>query len=58
MHFGQISKKFRVYFIDINFLRNQTKKFTVEPKSYTEILLYFFPIFHCLLHCQKKKYGN
>ena len=34
-------------------MRNQTKKFTTEPKSYTAMLLYFFLILYCLL-VQKK----
>ena len=48
---GQMSKN--VYFIHIIVLRNQTKKFTIEPKSYTAMLLYLF--FDSLLStCQKK----
>ena len=35
---GPDVKNFQVYFIHINFLRNQT----IEPKSYTAMLLYLF----------------
>ena len=35
------------------FLRNQTKKFTIEQKSYTATLLYLFFILYRLL-AQKK----
>ena len=38
------------------FLRNQTKKFTIEPKSYTAILLYLYLNRYCLL--AQKKNGN
>ena len=38
----EMSKNFQVYFIHINLLRSQTKKFTIEPKSYTAMLLYLF----------------
>ena len=42
---SQMSKNFQVYFIQIFFLRNQTKKFTIELKSFTHftaLLLYLF----------------
>ena len=52
---GQMSTNFQVYFINIIFLRSQTKKFTIEPKSYSAMLLYLF--FDSLLStCQKKKW--
>ena len=38
----QMSKNFEVYFIRINFLRNETQQFTIEPKNYTAMLLYLF----------------
>ena len=51
---GQISKNFQVYFIHINFFKKANKKkFTIEPKSYTAMLLYLF--FDSLLStCPKK----
>ena len=50
---GQMSKNFQVYLTHINFLRNETKKFTIEPKNYTAMLLYLF--FDSLSStCQKK----
>ena len=50
---SQMSKYFQVYFIHINFLRKPTKKSTIEPKSYTAMLLYSF--FDSLLStCPKK----
>ena len=49
----QMATKFQVYFVHILFLRNPTKKFTIEPKSYTAMLLYSF--FDSLLSsCPKK----
>ena len=51
---GQMSKKFQVYFIHINFFKKTKKKITIESKSYTAMLLYLF--FNSLLStCQKKK---
>ena len=48
-----MSKKFRVYFIHINFFKKPNKKITIELKSYTAMLLYLF--FDSLLsNCQKK----
>ena len=42
-------------FIHIHFLRNQTKKITIEPNSYTAMLLYF--LFDSTLStCPKKKW--
>ena len=50
---GQMSKNFQVYFIHINFFKKPNKKFTIEPKSYTAMLLYLF--FDSLLStCPKK----
>ena len=37
---GQISKNFQDYFICINLFKNQTKKITIQPKSYTAMRLY------------------
>ena len=39
---GQKSRNFQIYFIHINFLRNQTKKIIIQPKRYTAMLLYLF----------------
>ena len=51
---GQISINFQVYFILINFFKKPNKKkITIEPKSYTAILINLF--FHSLLStCPKK----
>ena len=50
---GQMSKKFQVYFIHINFFKKPKKKLKIEPKSYTAMLLYLF--FDSLLStCPKK----
>ena len=51
---GQMSKNFQLYFIHINFFKKPNKKkFTIEPKSYTAMLLYLF--FDSLLStCLKK----
>ena len=38
----KMSKNFQVYFIHINFVKKPSKKFTIEPKSYTAMLLYLF----------------
>ena len=49
---GQMSKNFQTYFIH-KFFQEIKKKFTIEPKSYTAILLYLF--FDSLLStCLKK----
>ena len=54
---SQMLKKFQVYFIEINFFMKLNKKFTIEPKSYTAMLLYLF--FESLLStCSKKKKIN
>ena len=40
---GQMSKKFQVYFRQINFFKKTNKKkFTIKPKSYAAMLLYLF----------------
>ena len=39
---GQMSKIFKFTLYIYIFLRKQTKKFTIEPKSYTAMLLYLF----------------
>ena len=49
----QISKNFLVYFIPIHFLRNQTKKLTIEPNDATIYIC--ISIRHCLL---AQKNGN
>ena len=49
--------KFTLYYIWI-FLRNRTKQFTIEPKSYTAMLLYLFLILYCLLAQIKWKLKN
>ena len=49
----QMSKNYQVYFIRIIFLRNQKKKFTIEPKSNTARLLYLF-FDYLLSPCLKK----
>ena len=38
---GPDSKNHHIHFIHIIFLRNQTKKCTIKPKSYTAMLLTF-----------------
>ena len=49
----QMSKNFQVYFIRINFFYKPNKTFTIEPKSYTAMLLYL--CFDSLLStCPKK----
>ena len=35
-------KKFQVYFIHINFFKKPNNKCTIEPKSYSAMLLYLF----------------
>ena len=51
---GPMSKIFQVYFVHINLFEKPNKeKFTIEPKSYTAMLLYLF--FDSLLStCPKK----
>ena len=51
-----MSKNFQVYFIHINFFKKPNKKFTIESKSYTVMLLYFF--FNSLLSTCPKKNGK
>ena len=51
---GQMSKKFQFYFIHIHFFKKPNKKkFTIEPKSYTAMLLYL--IFDSVLSTYPKK---
>ena len=50
---GQMSKIFQVYFIHIIFFKKPNKKFTIEPKSYTAMLLYLF-FDYLLSTCPKK----
>ena len=48
---GQMTKNFEVYFMHINFLRNQTKKITREPTM--QCYYTCFLILYCVL-AQKK----
>ena len=51
---GPDVKKFsRLFYTYLNILRNQTKKSTTEPKSYTAMLLYLF-VNTSLSTCPKK----
>ena len=49
---GRDVKKCQVYFIHINFFKKPNKKNTIEPKSYSAMLLYLF--FDSLLSTCKK----
>ena len=51
---GHMSKNCQVYFIHIIFFKKPNKTFTIEPKSYTSMLLYMF--FDSLLSTGPKKW--
>ena len=52
---GQMSTNLRVYFIHINFFKKPNKKITIEPKSYTAMLLHIYLIFDSSLSTCRKK---
>ena len=55
---GQMSKKFQVYFININFFNKPNKSIYNRAKElYCDATIFFFLILFCVL-AKKKKNGN
>ena len=53
---GQLSKNVQVYFMQVNFFKKPNKKeFTIEPKSYTAMLLYSIFLKFFIVYLLKKK---
>ena len=58
---GQTSKNLKIYFIHIIFFKKPNKKFTIELKSYTAMLLYLFfdsLLSTCLKKMETEKWPN